>query len=270
MSEQEAQKLSLLDRFLTLWIFLAMAIGVLLGALFPEVSGYLNELSLDTVSLPIAIGLIWMMYPPLARVKYEELSRLLGAKKAFGVSLVRNWIIGPALMFVLAWIFLPGLPEYRMGIIIVGLARRIAMVLVWNQLANGDSELCAVLVALNSVFQMFMYSILAYLFITLIPSWLTGIPTLFVESRWLLGFLGVPSWLLNLTGTATVSISIVYIAKGVLIYLGIPLAAGMITRYLLVRRRGKEWYDGYFVKEACSNRSGGPPLHRRCDVLSAG
>nr|MDO8076802.1 ACR3 family arsenite efflux transporter [Candidatus Freyarchaeota archaeon] len=239
----------MLDRFLTLWIFLAMAIGVLLGALFPEVSGYLNELSLDTVSLPIAIGLIWMMYPPLARVKYEELSRLLGAKKAFGVSLVRNWIIGPALMFVLAWIFLPDLPEYRMGIIIVGLARCIAMVLVWNQLADGISELCAVLVALNSVFQMFMYSILAYLFITLIPSWLTGIPTLFVESRWLLGFLGVPSWLLNLTGTATVSISIVYIAKGVLIYLGIPLAAGMITRYLLVRRRGKEWYDGYFVKK---------------------
>ena len=152
-------------------------------------------------------------------------------------------------MFVLAWIFLPDLPEYRMGIIIVGLARCIAMVLVWNQLADGISELCAVLVALNSVFQMFMYSILAYLFITLIPSWLTGIPTLFVESRWLLGFLGVPSWLLNLTGTATVSISIVYIAKGVLIYLGIPLAAGMITRYLLVRRRGKEWYDGYFVKK---------------------
>ncbi|MHA1578829.1 MAG: ACR3 family arsenite efflux transporter [Candidatus Freyarchaeota archaeon] len=249
MSEQEAQKLSLLDRFLTLWIFLAMAIGVLLGALFPEVSGYLNELSLDTVSLPIAIGLIWMMYPPLARVKYEELSRLLGAKKAFGVSLVQNWIIGPAIMFVLAWIFLPDLPEYRMGIIIVGLARCIAMVLVWNQLANGDSELCAVLVALNSVFQMFMYSILAYLFITLIPSWLTGIPTWFAESRWLLGFLGLPSWLLNLTGTATVSISIVDIAKGVLIYLGIPLAAGMITRYLLVRRRGKEWYDGYFVKK---------------------
>jgi ACR3 family arsenite transporter len=245
MSEQ---KLSLLDRFLTLWIFLAMAIGVLLGAMFPEISGFLNELSLDTVSLPIAIGLIWMMYPPLARVKYEELSRLLGAKKAFGVSLVQNWIIGPALMFALAWIFLPDLPEYRIGLIIVGLARCIAMVLVWNQLARGDNELCAVLVALNSVFQMIMYSILAYLFITLLPSWLTGTPSWLAESGWILGLFGVPGWILSLSGAAVVEVSIIDIAKGVLIYLGIPLFAGMITRYTLVKRRGKEWYDGYFVK----------------------
>ncbi|MEM2957706.1 MAG: ACR3 family arsenite efflux transporter [Candidatus Jordarchaeaceae archaeon] len=249
MSNQSIEKLSLLDRFLTVWIFLAMAIGVLLGAMFPEISGFLNELRLDTVSLPIAIGLIWMMYPPLARVKYEELSRLLGAKKAFAVSLVQNWIIGPALMFVLAWIFLPDMPEYRMGLIIVGLARCIAMVLVWNQLARGDSELCAVLVALNSVFQMIMYSILAYIYITLLPSLITGTPTWLAESGWILGLLGVPSWILSLTGAAVVNVSIIDIAKGVIIYLGIPLFAGMITRYTLVRRRGKEWYDGYFVKK---------------------
>lgn len=245
---KSVEKLSLLDRFLTIWIFLAMAIGVLIGAIFPEISGFLNELSLDTVSLPIAIGLIWMMYPPLARVKYEELSKLLGAKKAFGVSLVQNWIIGPALMFILAWIFLPDLPEYRMGLIIVGLARCIAMVLVWNQLAKGNSELCAVLVALNSVFQMIMYSILAYLYITFLPSLLTGTPTWLAEVSSFLGRLGVPSWILSMTGAAAVNISILDIAKGVIIYLGIPLFAGMITRYTLVKRRGKEWYDGYFVK----------------------
>lgn len=245
---KSVEKLSLLDRFLTIWIFLAMAIGVLIGAIFPEISGFLNELSLDTVSLPIAIGLIWMMYPPLARVKYEELSKLLGAKKAFGVSLVQNWIIGPALMFILAWIFLPDLPEYRMGLIIVGLARCIAMVLVWNQLAKGNSELCAVLVALNSVFQMIMFSILAYLYITFLPSLLTGTPTWLAEVSSFLGRLGVPSWILSMTGAAAVNISILDIAKGVIIYLGIPLFAGMITRYTLVKRRGKEWYDGYFVK----------------------
>jgi len=249
MSNQSTQKLSLLDRFLTLWIFLAMAIGVLLGATVPEVSGILNELRLDTVSLPIAIGLIWMMYPPLARVKYEELSRLFGAKRAFALSLVQNWIIGPALMFALAWVFLPDMPEYRMGLIIVGLARCIAMVLVWNQLAKGDSELCAVLVALNSVFQMIMYSILAYIYITFLPSLLTGTPTWFAEYSWILGILGVPSWILSLTGAAVVNVSIIDIAKGVIIYLGIPLFAGMITRYSLIRRRGKEWYDGYFVKK---------------------
>ncbi|MFB0559771.1 MAG: ACR3 family arsenite efflux transporter [Candidatus Lokiarchaeia archaeon] len=249
MSAPQVEKLSLLDRFLTLWIFLAMAIGVLLGAMFPEISGFLNELSLDTVSLPIAIGLIWMMYPPLARVKYEELSKLFGAKKAFGVSLVQNWIIGPALMFALAWIFLPDLPEYRIGLIIVGLARCIAMVLVWNQLAKGDNELCAVLVALNSVFQMIMYSILAYVFITLLPSWLTGTPTWLAESSWILGLLGIPAWILSLSGAAVVNISIIDIAKGVLIYLGIPLFAGMVTRYALIKRRGKEWYDGHFVKK---------------------
>ncbi|WXG39753.1 MAG: ACR3 family arsenite efflux transporter [Candidatus Freyarchaeum deiterrae] len=249
MSGQQAEKLSLLNRFLTLWIFIAMAIGVLLGALFPEIPGFLNELSLGAVSLPIAIGLVWMMYPPLARVKYEELSKLRGEKKAFGVSLVQNWIIGPILMFILAWIFLPDLPEYRMGLIIVGLARCIAMVLVWNQLARGECELCAVLVALNSVFQIIMYSPLAYLFITLLPSWLTGTPTWLAGSSGILTLLGVPTWILSLTGAVTVNISLLDIAKSVTIYLGVPLFAGMITRYALVKRRGKAWYDGHFVNK---------------------
>jgi arsenite transporter len=220
--------LSVLDKFLTLWIFMSMALGVAIGYFFPSVSGILDSFRLDTVSLPIAIGLLVMMYPPLAKVKYEELSQLLrakDAKKVFGTSLILNWIIGPILMFCLAWIFLPDLPEFRMGLIMVGLARCIAMVLVWNQLAEGDCEYCAVLVALNSIFQILFYSLLAYLFITVFSGWIGGA-----------------------AASAYVNVSIVDIAKSVFIFLGIPFIAGIITRYALIKRRGKEWYDGTFVK----------------------
>lgn len=211
-------RLSVIDRFLPVWIFLAMTLGVALGALAPGVKSVVNALSIGTVSLPIAIGLLWMMYPVLAKVKYEELGKVLKAKEQFGMSLVLNWLIGPTLMFALAWLFLPDQPGYRTGLIIVGLARCIAMVLIWNMLAGGDSEYCAALVALNSVFQIVMYSPLAYLFLAVIPGWF-GLP-----------------------GTA-VNISMLDIAQSVLIFLGIPLAAGAITRFVLVRRRGAEWYD---------------------------
>lgn len=221
-------RLSFLDRFLTIWIFLAMALGVVIGYFFPGVSQTLDAFRLDTVSLPIAIGLLVMMYPPLAKVKYEELHQLLrakDAKKVFGTSLFLNWVIGPFLMFSLAWVFLPDLPEFRVGIIMVGLARCIAMVLVWNQLAEGDCEYCAVLVALNSLFQILFYSLFAYFFITVLSGWIGGAGA-----------------------SAYVSVSIIDIAKSVFIFLGIPFIAGIITRYSLIKRKGKEWYDGTFVK----------------------
>lgn len=228
MTEGTRNGLSFLDKFLTLWIFVAMAIGVSIGYLFPVVADVLNAFRLDTVSLPIAIGLLVMMYPPLAKVKYEELNRLVKAKeskKIFGASLLLNWVVGPFLMFGLAWLLLPDLPEFRMGIIMVGLARCIAMVLIWNQLAGGDSEYCAVLVALNSIFQILFYSLLAYLFITVLSGWIGGS-----------------------AASAYVNVSIVDIAKSVFIFLGIPFIAGMISRFALVRKKGKEWYDGKFVK----------------------
>jgi ACR3 family arsenite transporter len=212
------QRLSLLDRFLPLWIFAAMALGIILGAVAPGIKDVFNALSIGTVSFPIAVGLLWMMYPVLAKVKYEELGKVAQAWEQFSVSLILNWIIGPVIMFILAWVFLPDLPHFRTGLIIVGLARCIAMVLIWNMLAGGDSEYCAVLVALNSIFQIVMYSPLAYLFLVVIPGWF------------------------GVQGTA-VNISMEDIAKSVLIFLGIPLAAGIITRFYFLRTRGKEWYE---------------------------
>ena len=215
-------RLSILDRFLPLWILLAMAVGVGLGAAVPGARDAFDALRIGTVSLPIAIGLLWMMYPVLAKVKYEQLGKITQAKQQFGVSLTLNWIIGPALMFILAWIFLPDLPGYRTGLIIIGLARCIAMVLIWNMLAGGDSEYCAVLVALNSVFQIVMYSPLAYFYLRVVPGWF-GAEGMIVD------------------------ISMWDITKSVLIFLGIPLAAGAITRLVLVRRKGTEWYDEEFA-----------------------
>jgi ACR3 family arsenite transporter len=215
-------RLSVLDRFLPVWIFLAMALGVLAGYIWPGIADVFDALRIDTVSLPIAIGLLWMMYPVLAKVKYEELGKVAEAKEQFSVSLVLNWIIGPAIMFVLAWVLLPDLPHYRTGLIIVGLARCIAMVLIWNMLAEGDNEYCAVLVALNSVFQIVMYSPLAYFYLRVVPGWLGA------------------------EGTV-VDISMGDIARSVLIFLGIPLAAGIITRFTMIRRRGEEWYDNVLM-----------------------
>jgi ACR3 family arsenite transporter len=223
--EEKGAGLSVLDKFLTLWIFIAMGIGVGIGYAFPGVADVLDSYRIDTMSIPIAIGLLVMMYPPLAKVKYEELGNLVRAresKKVFATSLVLNWLIGPALMFALAWVFLPDLPEFRMGIIMVGLARCIAMVLVWNQLAKGDTEYCAVLVALNSIFQIFMYSFLAYLYITLLSGWIGG------ES-------------------AYVNVSMLDIARSVFIFLGIPFIAGIVSRFTLIRRYGREWYENKFV-----------------------
>jgi ACR3 family arsenite transporter len=215
-------QLSLLDRFLPVWIFLAMALGILAGYVWPGIADVFDTLRIGTVSLPIAVGLLWMMYPVLAKVKYEQLGKVAQAWEQFGVSLVLNWVFGPIIMFVLAWWLLPDLPHYRTGLIIVGLARCIAMVLIWNMLAGGDSEYCAVLVALNSVFQIVMYSPLAYLFLMVVPRWLGA------------------------EGTV-VDIGMADIAKSVLIFLGIPLAAGVITRFTMLRRKGEEWYDGVLM-----------------------
>ena len=213
-------RLSTLDRLLPLWIFAAMGLGLWLGYSYPGVIQLLDSARIDTVSFPIAIGLLWMMYPVLARVKYEELAKIKSAGKMFTLSLVENWIIGPILMFALAWLLLPDMPEYRTGLILIGLARCIAMVLIWNMLAGGDDEYCAVLVALNSVFQVLAYSALAYFYVTVLPGWL------------------------GLGAGQAIHIEFWDIAKSVLIFLGIPLVAGVITRYVGLHTRGKEWYDG--------------------------
>jgi ACR3 family arsenite transporter len=218
--------LGFISKYLTVWILLAMAAGIILGNVYPDIVPILDSVRIEEVSLPIAIGLIWMMYPPLAAVKYEELSRLRQQGRALGLSLVQNWLIGPVLMFALAWIFLPDLPEYRIGLIMIGLARCIAMVLVWNQLAGGDNELCAVLVALNSIFQVIFYSVLAYVFVTVLSGWIGGA-----------------------TAGVVVNVSIWQVAKAVFIYLGIPFLGGIITRAAGLRLKGKDWYDNVFMKK---------------------